>query len=80
MYKKLTFIYFELLYISSVFRLAQQTAALMIEKAWIGYRDKQMFRLLKHSVCAAVSTLTLLLKKFLLNDGYSYKKLSFYRK
>jgi len=38
--------------------LAQQTAALMIEKAWIGYRDKQMFRLLKHSVCAAENSLS----------------------
>ncbi|XP_005092727.1 putative uncharacterized protein CXorf58 [Aplysia californica] len=38
--------------------LVHQTAALMIEKAWIGYRDKQMFRLLKHSVCAAENSLS----------------------
>lgn len=38
--------------------LVHQTAALMIERAWIGYRDQQMFRLLKHSVCAAENSLS----------------------
>ena len=27
---------------------------MIIERQWIAYRDKQMFRLLKHAVCAAV--------------------------
>lgn len=38
--------------------LVNQTAALMIEKAWIGFRDRQMFRLLKHSLCAAENSLS----------------------
>ena len=47
--------FFLILYIIFVTsRLVNQTAALMIEKAWIGFRDRQMFRLLKHSLCAAV--------------------------
>lgn len=36
-------------------RLLEQTAASIIERAWIAYRDRHMFRLLKHAVCAAVS-------------------------
>ncbi|CAG5126190.1 unnamed protein product [Candidula unifasciata] len=35
-----------------------QTAVMIITKAWIRYRDKQMFRLLKHSVCAAENSLS----------------------
>ena len=42
-----------LLFLSS--RMIRQAAATIIEKAWIGYRDRQMFKLLKHAVCAAVS-------------------------
>lgn len=34
--------------------MIRQAAASIIEKAWIGYRDRQMFKLLKHAVCAAV--------------------------
>ena len=30
-------------------------AARKIEKAWLGMRDRQLFKLLKHAVCAAVS-------------------------
>ncbi|XP_059177552.1 uncharacterized protein CXorf58 homolog isoform X2 [Physella acuta] len=33
-------------------------AARAIERAWISYRDKQMFKLLKHSICAAESSLS----------------------
>ncbi|KAL8593909.1 hypothetical protein ACOMHN_048346 [Nucella lapillus] len=39
--------------------LELQAAASVIERAWIAFRDKQMFRLLKHSVCAAENSLTL---------------------
>lgn len=38
--------------------LIHQAAASIIEKAWIGYRDRQMFRLLKHAVCAAEHSLS----------------------
>lgn len=38
--------------------LVRQAAASVIERAWIAFRDKQMFRLLKHSVCAAENSLT----------------------
>ena len=31
------------------------SAARIIERCWLGYRDRQMFKLLKHSICAAVS-------------------------
>jgi len=41
-------------------RLIRQAAATIIERAWIAYRDKQMFKLLKHAVCAAVSFLQLI--------------------
>ncbi|KAK3598598.1 hypothetical protein CHS0354_039620 [Potamilus streckersoni] len=44
--------------------LIRQAAATIIEKAWISYRDRQMFRLLKHAVCAAESSLSVeILKK-----------------
>lgn len=39
--------------------LIRQAAASVIERAWVAYRDKQMFRLLKHSVCAAENSLSL---------------------
>ena len=32
-------------------------AARKIETAWLGMRDRQLFKLLKHAVCAAVSHL-----------------------
>lgn len=38
--------------------LIRQAAASIIERAWVTYRDKQMFRLLKHSVCAAENSLS----------------------
>lgn len=38
--------------------LIKHAAATMIERAWIAFRDKQMFRLLKHAVCAAENSLT----------------------
>ncbi|XP_069104495.1 uncharacterized protein CXorf58 homolog [Argopecten irradians] len=38
--------------------LIRQAAATIIERAWIAYRDKQMFRLLKHAVCAAENSLS----------------------
>lgn len=38
--------------------LIRQAAATIIEKAWIGYRDRQMFRLLKHAVCAAENSIS----------------------
>ncbi|CAL1527866.1 unnamed protein product [Lymnaea stagnalis] len=38
--------------------LIQQKAVLSIEKAWIAYRDRQMFKLLKNSVCAAENSLS----------------------
>lgn len=38
--------------------LIRQAAASIIEKAWISYRDRQMFRLLKHAVCAAENSLS----------------------
>ncbi|XP_064615141.1 uncharacterized protein CXorf58-like [Liolophura sinensis] len=39
-------------------KLLEQTAASIIERAWISYRDRHMFRLLKHAVCAAENSLT----------------------
>ncbi|PVD18639.1 hypothetical protein C0Q70_21189 [Pomacea canaliculata] len=36
----------------------QQAAILTIENAWLSYRNKHMFHLLKHSVCAAESSLS----------------------
>lgn len=30
-------------------------AVKIIERTWCSYRDKQMFRLLKHAICAAVT-------------------------
>lgn len=38
--------------------LIRQAAATIIEKAWISYRDKQMFRLLKHAICAAENSIS----------------------
>ncbi|KAJ8310612.1 hypothetical protein KUTeg_012477 [Tegillarca granosa] len=38
--------------------LIKHAAATIIERAWIAFRDKQMFRLLKHAVCAAENSLT----------------------
>ncbi|XP_022346089.1 uncharacterized protein CXorf58-like isoform X2 [Crassostrea virginica] len=38
--------------------LIRQAAAMIIERQWIAYRDKQMFRLLKHAVCAAENSLS----------------------
>ncbi|KAL5004452.1 hypothetical protein ScPMuIL_017908 [Solemya velum] len=36
----------------------RRTAATIIERSWIAFRDKQMFRLLKHAVCAAENSLS----------------------
>ncbi|XP_071950456.1 uncharacterized protein CXorf58-like [Antedon mediterranea] len=36
----------------------QLLAAHMIERCWCSYRDRQMFRLLKHAICAAEHSLT----------------------
>ena len=36
------------------YRLHRMIAVRIIERAWLSYRDHQMFRLLKHAVCAAV--------------------------
>ncbi|WAR28822.1 LOW QUALITY PROTEIN: hypothetical protein MAR_014526 [Mya arenaria] len=47
--------------------IIRQAAASIVEKAWIGYRDRQMFKLLKHAVCAAV---------FIHSDGKGVKYLS----
>ena len=33
-------------------------AASVIERAWLAYRDKKMYKLLKHSTCAAESSLS----------------------
>lgn len=33
-------------------------AARVIEKAWLAYRDKKMYKLLKHATCAAESSLS----------------------
>ncbi|XP_078612468.1 uncharacterized protein CXorf58-like isoform X4 [Branchiostoma floridae x Branchiostoma japonicum] len=33
--------------------IIRMTATRVIERAWLSYRDKQMFKLLKHAVCAA---------------------------
>ncbi|XP_062598361.1 uncharacterized protein CXorf58-like isoform X2 [Saccostrea cucullata] len=38
--------------------LIRQAAATIIERQWIAFRDKQMFRLLKHAVCAAENSLS----------------------
>ncbi|KAH3805326.1 uncharacterized protein CXorf58-like isoform X2 [Dreissena polymorpha] len=38
--------------------MIRQAAASIIEKSWIGYRDRQMFKLLKHAVCAAENSLS----------------------
>lgn len=38
--------------------MIRHAAASIIEKAWIGYRDRQMFKLLKHAVCAAENSLS----------------------
>ncbi|XP_050389200.1 uncharacterized protein CXorf58 [Patella vulgata] len=38
--------------------LIRQAAASIIERGWIAHRDKQMFRLLKHSLCAAETSLS----------------------
>uniref|UniRef100_A0A2C9KG98 Uncharacterized protein n=1 Tax=Biomphalaria glabrata TaxID=6526 RepID=A0A2C9KG98_BIOGL len=36
----------------------QKRAVLIIERAWVSYRNKQMFKLLKNSVCAAENSLS----------------------
>ncbi|ESP00253.1 hypothetical protein LOTGIDRAFT_141099, partial [Lottia gigantea] len=41
-----------------IFSLIRQAAASIIERGWISHRDKQMFRLLKHSLCAAETSLS----------------------
>ncbi|XP_013415353.1 putative uncharacterized protein CXorf58 [Lingula anatina] len=38
--------------------LKRMTAARIIERTWLSYRDRQMFRLLKHAICAAENSLT----------------------
>ncbi|XP_052782799.1 uncharacterized protein CXorf58-like [Mya arenaria] len=38
--------------------IIRQAAASIVEKAWIGYRDRQMFKLLKHAVCAAENSMS----------------------
>ncbi|XP_071085227.1 uncharacterized protein CXorf58-like [Haliotis cracherodii] len=38
--------------------LIRQAAASIIERAWIAFRDRQMFCLLKHSICAAENSLS----------------------
>ena len=40
---------------SSSCRLTRVEAARKIERFWCSYRDKQMFKLLKYAICAAVS-------------------------
>uniref|UniRef100_A0A0B6ZF76 Uncharacterized protein n=1 Tax=Arion vulgaris TaxID=1028688 RepID=A0A0B6ZF76_9EUPU len=64
--------------------LNHQIAALIIERTWISYRNKQMFRLLKHSVCAAEYSLSYeILRKVipreaqLLNDKSQQVKIRF---
>ncbi|KAH9508739.1 putative protein CXorf58 [Bulinus truncatus] len=59
-------------------------AVLIIEKTWISYRNKQMFRLLKHSVCAAENSLSYeILRKVspkeaeFFNDKYQQIRLRF---
>ncbi|XP_041379360.1 putative uncharacterized protein CXorf58 [Gigantopelta aegis] len=39
--------------------LMRQVAASVIERTWIAYRDRRMFCLFKHAVCAAESSLSL---------------------
>lgn len=38
--------------------LIRQAAATIIERQWIAFRDRQMFKLLKHAVCAAENSLS----------------------
>lgn len=38
--------------------MIRHAAASIIEKSWIGYRDRQMFKLLKHAVCAAENSMS----------------------
>lgn len=38
--------------------VAAKQAAQVIERAWCRHRDRQMFRLLKHAVCAAEHALS----------------------
>lgn len=40
---------------SLISRLTRIEAARKIERYWCSYRDKQMFKLLKYAICAAVS-------------------------
>ena len=55
----------------------QIQAARMIERTWLAYRDKQMFKLLKHAICAAVCN-----RKFFISWIYlvSIKKGTFFVK
>ena len=47
---------------SLISRLTRIEAARKIERYWCSYRDKQMFKLLKYAICAAVSFYKLSLK------------------
>ncbi|ELT96341.1 hypothetical protein CAPTEDRAFT_219983 [Capitella teleta] len=62
----------------------QMHAARVIEKTWLTYQDRQMFKLLKHAVCAAENSLSLeILKKVspkeaeLLKDKSMHSKVRF---
>ncbi|XP_030837862.1 putative uncharacterized protein CXorf58 [Strongylocentrotus purpuratus] len=55
-------------------QLTQLLAARSIERCWCSYRDKQMFKLLKHAVCAAEHSMTYeILRKVAPNEAHLLK-------
>ena len=56
-YKRIAFSSFQKLHQCdrSFCRLTRIEATRKIERFWCSYRDKQMFKLLKYAICAAVS-------------------------